>query len=492
MTNDECKRMNFHQLMFPRHPSTPSSFGIRHSSLGVLIALAVSACTVGPDFKLPDMNLGGRWKQRADVSDLALPDQWWTLFRNSTLNGLVERALENNQDLLGAQARVETARAMSGVERAGWFPQLNMQNKAAYEHSSANSIGANLPAGVSLPRLERDRHQTFLGLNYEVDLWGRVRRSVEAARAREDAAADRLAAQRLVVAAEVARTFFLAASLDSQEQILRETISLRQEALKLQQSRFQGGLANEMDVARARTELELANNDMINIERQRGNVENALAVLCGETPAGFRLAKNRQLPAPPHVAAGVPSALLLRRPDIRVAEQGMREANANIGVAKANFYPAFSLVGSGGLESVGAEDFLEWKSRTASIGPQLTVPLFQGGRLRGNLRAAQSKHDESMAGYRQAILTALQEVENAMLDVNAYSRQRSAVTAALTAAQDTSKLARLRYDKGLASYFEVVDADRTVLTTRLLQAQLDGQRLTATVQLVRALGGGWK
>jgi multidrug efflux system outer membrane protein len=319
-----------------------------------------------------------------------------------------------------------------------------------------------------------------------------VRRSVEAARAREGAAADNLAAQRLIVAAEVARVFFQTASLDSQQQILRETIALRQEALTLQKSRFQGGLANEMDVARARTELELANNDMIGIERQRGNAENALSVLCGETSTTFKLAKNQHLPAPPRIAAGVPSTLIQRRPDIRAAEQSLRETNANIGIAKANFFPTFSLIGTGGIESIGAEDFMEWRGRTASIGPQLSVPLFQGGRLRGNLHAAEARYRESMAGYRQSILTALQEVENAMIDVNAFGRQRAAVTAALNAAQETSKLARLRYDKGLASYFEVVDADRTVLTTRLLQAQLDGQRLVATVQLVRSLGGGWK
>lgn len=169
----------------------------------------------------------------------------------------------------------------------------------------------------------------------------------------------------------------------------------------------------------------------------------------------------------------------------------MREANANVGVATANFYPSFKLIGSGGIESIGAEDFLDWKNKAGSIGPQLTVPLFQGGRLRGNLRASQSRYNESVAAYRQAILTALQEVENAAVDVNAYARQRAAVSAALAAAQETSKLARIRYDKGLASYFEVVDADRTVLTTRLLQAQLDGQRLTASVQFIRALGGGW-
>jgi multidrug efflux system outer membrane protein len=231
---------------------------------------------------------------------------------------------------------------------------------------------------------------------------------------------------------------------------------------------------------------------MIGIERQRGNAENALSVLCGETSTTFKLAKNQHLPAPPRIAAGVPSTLIQRRPDIRAAEQSLRETNANIGIAKANFFPTFSLIGTGGIESIGAEDFMEWRGRTASIGPQLSVPLFQGGRLRGNLHAAEARYRESMAGYRQSILTALQEVENAMIDVNAFGRQRAAVTAALNAAQETSKLARLRYDKGLASYFEVVDADRTVLTTRLLQAQLDGQRLVATVQLVRSLGGGWK
>lgn len=461
-------------------------------STACIATLFLASCTVGPDFQLPDLALSSRWKERADVSDLALPDAWWTLFQSRTLTGLIERALKHNQDLAAAEARVETARAMLGVQRADWLPDLSMKNNATYEHLSANSIGANLPPGVPLPPLERDRHQTFLSLNYEVDLWGKVRRSVEAARARENNAAEQLAAQRLIVAAEVARSFFQAASLDAQERILQETIALRQEALSLQQSRFQGGLANEMDVARARTELELAKNDKIGVERQRGNVENALAVLCGGAPAEFRLAKSSHLPAPPKVGAGVPSTLLQRRPDLRAAEQGLREANANIGVAKANFFPAFSLVGGGGLESVGAEDFLEWKSRTASIGPQLTVPIFQGGRLRGNLRAAQAKHTESLASYRQTLLTALQEVENAMLDVNAYARQRAAVTAAVSASQETSKLARLRYDKGLASYFEVVDADRTVLTTRLLQAQLDGQRLTATVQMIRALGGGWK
>lgn len=479
--------------MLLRSPLPVSSLRLSSTSctLALTAAVALTSCTVGPDYDRPGVKMSDRWKQRGDVSDLPIPDQWWTLFKDRSLNGLVDQALANNLDLRAAQARVDTARALIGVERADWFPQLSMTNNANYEYLSANSVGANLPAGAGLPPLERDRHRASLGLNYEVDLWGRVRRSVERAKANTEASVDNLAAQRLIIAAEVARSYFLVASLDSQEQILRETINLREEARKLQQSRFEGGLANEMDVARARTELELAKSDFAAIERQRGAVEHALAVLCGETPAGFNLAKNRRLPAPPRVPSGMPSTLLQRRPDIRAAEQSLRAANAEIGVAKANFFPVFSLVGTGGFESIGAEDFFEWKSRTANLGPQLSIPIFQGGRLRANLRAAYGRYEESAATYQQTILTSLREVEDAMLDLKAFQKQRTAVAAAMSAAQDTSRLSRLRYDKGLASYFEVVDADRVVLTTRLTLAQLDGQRLTASVQLLRALGGGW-
>lgn len=472
-------------MSLPTAPRPPSRV------LAATLSLVLASCTVGPDFKLPEMSLTPRWKSRADVSDLALPDAWWTLYRSPALNRLVDQALTANQDLAAALARVETARAMTGVEKSAWLPQFGMQNALTLERISGSSFGANLPPGIPLPSLERDRHQAFATLNYEVDLWGRVRRSVEAARAREGAAIEQVAAQRLVIAAEVARNYFLTASLDSQRQILRETINLRGEALKLQQSRFQGGLANEMDVARARTELELARHDLIGVERQRANSANAIALLCGAAPADFQLASSLSVPGVPRIGPGVPASLLQRRPDIRAAEQTMREANASIGVAAANFYPSFKLIGSGGIESIGAEDFLDWKNKAGSIGPQLTLPIFQGGRLRGNLRASQSKYDESVAAYRQAILKALQEVENSTVDLNAYTRQRSAVSAALDAAQETSKLARVRYDKGLASYFEVVDADRTVLTTRLLRAQIDGQRLSASVQLIRSLGGGW-
>lgn len=450
------------------------------------------SCTVGPDFSLPDFKLPGRWKQApSQSSDAPAPDTWWTLFRDPALNRLVESALQGNQELAAALSRVQSARALSQIEKAAWFPQIGLFNSTTYEHLSASSVGANLPAGAGLPPLERDRYRLFLDLNYELDLWGRVRRGVEGARAREQAQADLVDAQHLILAAEVARHYFLAASLDMQGQVLKETVALRQEALDLQKSRFEGGLANEMDVARARTELELTRADTVAIERQRGSIEHALSVLCGEPPAGFSLAKNTRLPTPPRVPAGLPSTVMQRRPDIRAAGQNLRAANAAIGAAKAEFFPTFRLVGTGGLESVGSEGFLQGRAKTANIGPQITIPVFQGGRLFGNLRGAEARYHESLATYKQAILTALREVEDAMLDARTFSRQRSAVAAAVAAAQDTAKLSRLRYDRGLSNYFEVVDAERIVLTARLTLAQLDGQRLVATVQMLRALGGGW-
>lgn len=455
-------------------------------------SLLLTSCTVGPDFAAPDLKLPGRWKQSsASEATTPAPDTWWTLFRDSELNSLVDRALAGNQQLAGALARVQSARALSQIERAAWFPQLGILNTTTFERLSAKSVGANLPAGASLPELERDRYRLFLDLNYELDLWGRVRRGVEGARAREQAQRDLVDAQRLIVAAEVARHHFLTASLEAQGRILKETVALRQEALDLQNSRFQGGLANEMDVARARTELELTRADLVAIERQRGSLEHALAVLCGEPPAGFEKQRSARLPAPPRVPAGLPSTVLQRRPDLRAAEQNLRAANAAIGVAMADFFPSFRLVGTAGLESVGSEDFLQGRAKAANLGPQVTLPIFQGGRLLGGLRGARARHEEAIAAYKQTVLTALREVEDALLDARTFERQRAAVAAAVAAAQETAKLSRLRYDRGLSNYFEVVDAERVVLAARLSQAQLDGQRLVAAVQMLRALGGGW-
>ncbi len=457
-------------------------------------SLTCVSCSVGPNFKLPEVLMPSKWKNggKTSTADIPIPGEWWKLFGSAELNRLEERAMENNLQLRSALARVETARALVGVQQAAWFPYLNMRDAMQYERLSQSSFGANLPAGISLPNTQRRRFQNLLDEGWEIDLWGRVRRSVEGSKAAQFGAMERVSAQRLTIASEVARLFFLAHSLDRQADVVIGTQTWREEALKLQESRFKGGLANEMDVARARTELEIAHSDLAALQRQRGNAENALAVICGEIPSNFRLAKNSHLPHPPKVPGGLPSTLLQRRPDIRSAEQGMREANAKIGVAAASFYPAFSINGSGGLESVGPRNFYDQRSRIMTIGPSMTLPIFQGGKLKANLRSAKAGYDETLANYRQAILVALQEVEDSMIDASAYAKQASALNAAIAAAHETQRLAKLRYDKGLASYFEVVDANRTLLNTQLLAAQVEGQRLIASVAMLKALGGGWQ
>lgn len=460
----------------------------------LLPVLMLSSCSVGPNFKLPEVLMPSKWKNggAASTADIPVPGEWWKLFGSAELNRLEERAMENNQELRGALARVETARALVGTQQADWFPQLNMKDSMQYERLSQSSFGANLPPGVALPKTQRRRFQNMLELGWEIDLWGRVRRNVESSKASQFAAMETLSARRLTLAAEVARLYFLTHSLDRQMQAVLGTQTWREEALKLQESRFKGGLANEMDVARARTELEFARNDLAALERQRGNAENALAVICGDIPSNFQISKVTSQPRPPKVPSGLPSTLLQRRPDIRAAEQKMREANAQVGVSVASFYPAFSIVGSGGLESIGAKHFYDQRSRIMSIGPSMTLPIFQGGKLRANLRASKATYEETLASYRQSILVALQEVEDSLLDARAYAKQGQALDAAIASAQETQRLAELRYQKGLASYFEVVDANRTVLSAKLLSAQVEGQRLMASVAMLKALGGGWQ
>lgn len=458
------------------------------------VLLALSSCVVGPNFKRPDDPMPSKWKEAHNHSQRPLPGEWWKLLGSSQLNKLVAQALEGNQDLRGALARVETARALVGVKRADWFPQLGLNGSYANSRSSPSELAANFPTniGIPLPKLQRESYKASLDMSYELDLWGRVKRSVDSAIASARNADDLLAAQRLTIASEVARNYFLLRSLDLQERVVNDTIKLRNEALDLQKSRFQGGMANEMDVTRARTERELAGADLAALERQRGSTEHALAVLCGQMPSSFTLKADASVPTPPSVPAGLPSQLLESRPDIAAAEAALEAANADIGVAKAAFFPAFKITGSGGLDSVSAKDFFDWENRALSIGPSFSLPIFQGGRLKANLEAAKSRYDEALAKYRQTVLTAFREVEDSLLDLQSISRQRVSLEAAMKSAADTSQLARVRYEKGLASYFEVVEADRTVLSTKLSIAQLDGQRAASSVLLMKALGGGWK
>ncbi len=453
-------------------------------------ALLSASCELGPNFQLPGATAGATWKEGRATSTAALPDQWWRLFNDGELNSLVSRALTSNNDLAAAKARVDTARALIGVDRARLFPTLDLAGSAGISRNSQAGIGANLPPGAAI-ELENQRYRSSFDLAYDPDLWGRNKRLIEAATAQAAASEALLDSQRLGLATEVVRQYFILRGLDAQEAVLTATLSSRNDALSIQKSRTDAGLTDGLATTRARTEMELASNDLAAVQRQRGSAEHALAVLCGTRPAAFSVSKKSTFKSLPIIRPGLPAQVLGRRPDVRAAEQNLRAANARIGVAEAAFYPSFNLIGSAGLESLDAGDFLNWENRVLSIGANAVAPLIDGGANRANYQAARSRYDEVLANYRQTLLVALQEVENALVDLQGLAKSRAALGRALNSAEDTKKISQERFDKGLSSYLEVVDADRTVLQTRLALRQLEAQQAISLAALAKALGGGW-
>ncbi len=458
--------------------------------LTISAAAILGSCTLGPDFKVPGATGGSKWKETAAVSGARLPDRWWRLFDDSELNRLVDRAFAANNDLAAARARVETARALVGVDRAKLFPTLDLNGAAGISRASSDSIGRNLPPGIDID-LQSERYRGTFDLAYDPDLWGRNKRLIEASSAQAAAAEALLDSQRLGLATEVARQYFLLRGLDMQEAVLNDTLQSRNDALEIQQSKNDAGLIDGISSSRARTEVELAENDLASVQRQRGSAEHALAVLCGTRPSDFSVSHRTGTSSMPNIRAGLPAEVLARRPDVRSALLDLRAANARIGVAETAFYPNFSLSAGAGFESLDVKRFLNWENRVLSLGTGVAAPLIDGGANRGNYQAARSRYDESLAKYRQTLLIALREVEDALIDLKGQAKSRAALERALESSRDTRKLSLERYDKGLTSYLDVVDADRTVLQTRLAISQLDAQQRISLAALAKALGGGW-
>ena len=449
-------------------------------------AWLLGSCTLGPDFKPPVAGGGTHWKETRDTTAKHLPDVWWKLFGDAKLNQLVERSFAANNDLAAAKARVETARALLGVDRARLFPTLDLATLAGIDRASGNLV--NNP----LVPLTNANYRASFKLAYDPDLWGRNKRLLESSTAQAAASAALFDAQRLGLAAEVARQYFVLRGLDAQEAVVKDTLVSRKEALDLQKTKTDAGLTDGLATSRARTELELANNDLAVVQRQRGAAEHALAVLCGTRPADFSLPVKVAAPTLPTIRPQLPASVLLRRPDVRAAEQQLRAANAQIGVAETAFYPNFSLTGEAGLDSLKLSNFLAWESRVLSLGARAVAPVLDAGANKAKLAAARSTYDEVLAGYHQTLLIALREVEDALMDLKSLAHSRSALEAALTSSRDTRQLSQERYSQGLTSYLDVVDADRTVLQTRLALSMVDAQQRITLAALAKALGGGWK
>jgi multidrug efflux system outer membrane protein len=436
------------------------------------------------------MSGGSKWKQSQATAATRLPDHWWRLFKDSELTRLVDRALAANNDLAAAKARVDTSRALVGVDRAKLFPTLDLSGRAGISRSSADALRGNLPAGADIA-LESQNYRSTFDLAYDPDLWGSNKRALEASSAQAAASEALLDSQRLGVATEVARQYFLLRGLDAQDSVLQSTLKSRKEALEIQNSKFNAGLIDGLASSRARTEVELADNDLAIVQRQRGSAEHALAVLCGAAPSSFSVTRRASNSALPDIRAGLPAEVLNRRPDVRAAIQELRAANARIGVAEAAFYPNFSLSAGGGFESIDIKRFLDWENRVLSLGAGVAAPLIDGGANKANYQAARSRYDEALAKYRQTLLIALREVEDALVDLKGLAKSRNALQLALDSSQETRRLSQERYDKGLTSYFEVVDSERDVLRVQLVLSQLEANQRITLAALAKALGGGW-
>lgn len=453
-------------------------------------ALMLGSCTLGPDFQIPGLTGGSKWKEGKAHANAHLPDDWWKMFHDRELNRLIDRALQANNDLAAARSRVDTARALVGLDRARMFPQLNLMGSAGVNRSSQDVVGGNLPPGISID-LDQEHYRSTFDLAYDPDLWGRNKRLLESSTAEYAANVALLDAQRLGIATEVARQYFLLCGLDAQEAVVQATIKTRLDSLDLQKTRTDAGLTDGLASSQARTELELARNDLALVQRQRGAAEHALAVLCGNRPSDFSISPRKGMGELPNFKAGLPAEVLIRRPDVRAALERLRSANAQIGAAEAAFYPNFQLTASAGFESLDFKRFLDWQNRVLSIGADFVAPVFDGGTNKANYDAARSRTEEALSAYRQTLLVALREVEDAMIDLKGLAQSQRALQAAVASSKDTLNLASERYTKGLTSYLEVVEADRTVLRTQLALSQVESQQRITMAALAKALGGGW-
>jgi len=375
------------------------------------------------------------------------------------------------------------------VARSELLPTLNADPSWTRQRFSPNQQPSFGPLTATTFRAPLD-------LSYEIDLWGRVRRSFQSARADAQASLAAFHNVLLTLQADVAQNYFAIRALDAEIATVTGTVNLRKEQVRLVRSRFEGGIGSELDVARAETELATTEAEAASLAQRRNELENAIAILAGANPGAFKLsalgdANTKWNPQPPVVPAGLPAELLERRPDVAEAERQLASANARIGVAKAAFFPVLSLTGSGGYVSGDIDSLFNWESRTWSIGPSLSLPIFAGGRNRANYRRSQAAFDEVVARYRQQVLVAFSEVENSLSGIRHLVQQAVAQQRAVANARRAAELATDRYRSGIVSYLEVVDASREALQAERANAQLAGQRLIAAVQLIKALGGGW-
>ncbi len=446
----------------------------------VFLMVVLFGCTLGPDYERPVMSEPASHRSQAATvkDDQSLANlQWWELFKDEQLQTLIKTAIEENNDLRLAVARVDEARAQLGLSRSELFPQVNAEGSASRGKT----------AGVTGNTLS-----TQVALSYEVDIWGRLRRGTEAARAELLASEEARLAVVVGLVSNVAQAYFELRDLDLEVEIAKQTLQSREESFKLVNLRHEGGVSSELDLRKS--EVEMTNTAAVipDLERQIVQKENALSILLGRNPGAITRGKSlSDQTIPPNVPAGLPSDLLEQRPDIRQAEQGLIAANAKIGQAKAEFFPRITLTGNLGQQSSELNDLFVGPARTWGFGPAVSLPIFDAGKRQSNLEAAEARRQQALIQYEQAIQQAFREVDDALIAHHKAREVRVQQERRLVAAKEALRLAQLRYDQGYSDYLDVLDAQRQLFTGEIELVQTQRTQLVAVVQLYKALGGGW-
>jgi len=458
-----------------------------------LALISTATAQVGPNYERPATATPPQFKGvtwRAVTPSAHLPKgDWWKVFQDSRLNSLIAAATANNQQLKGAIARFDQARASARVSRSDFFPSASLPLSAERQRTSENMPS---PLPLNGLRYNGPAYNAPLDFSWELDLWGKLRRQAEGTRADAAAAGDAVHNVLLGIQAEVAMNYFKLRTLDNEMRLVREAVGLRNEALKIASARVQAGAGSELEQAQAETEVASAEAEISALQAQRDQLENVIAMLIGTSASSFRIpASSSPLASPPSVPAGMPSDLLERRPDIAQAERALEAATARIGVARAQFFPSVRLLGRGGFQSGDIDMLFEPTSLLWSMGPSVSLPIFSGNRSRWNLTKSKAAHDEALAAYRQAFLAALADVETSLAAIRNLGTQAGAQARARDSAQRAAQIAKDRYEAGTSPYLNVIDANRTTLATQRATAQIAGQRLIAAVSLIKAIGGGW-
>ncbi|PTS86415.1 RND transporter [Pseudomonas sp. HMWF032] len=455
------------------------------------LSLALNACAIGPDYQRPQLQTPAQFKQidgwtQAQPGDALARGNWWQLYGDAELNALVGRLNVANQNLAASEAQYRQARALVSGARAAFYPSLSSSAGVTRSSQGSSNSASSSIRGVS------KNYDLSLNAAWELDVWGKLRRSLESSRAGFEASAADLAALKLSLQAELVQNYLQLRVLDDQQRLLDATVAAYARSLKLTENQYDAGIVPKSDVTQALTQLKSTQAQAIDLKWQRAQLEHAIAVLIGVPPTELSIAVREQLPTLPDIPVALPSRLLERRPDVAAAERRVIAANAEIGVAEAAWYPDLSISASGGYRGSSFADWIDLPNRFWSLGPQLALTLFDGGARSAKLERSEAVYDQTVAQYRQSVLDSFREVEDYLVQLRVLQDEAVVQQEALAAARESLSLIENQYRAGTVDFNSVVNVQATALSNERTTLSLLGNRLTTSVQLIAALGGGWQ